>query len=149
MFREPRARIKSHLLHLLRKSEYQNKNVLEELIDNNINRLICQQATYFGYDSRKGNLKEVEAKIDKLHFAGIIEHFEESVHLLLQLLNWDKLKIEYFNQAKNYSKVYIDLIESKLEHIAIIDDHVYKFALEKFYKQCEKFNIQVNENGFV
>jgi len=144
-FRDPVKRAISHLYHLKRHNKAFKKNSLYDIASSNNWQINNLQVRYMGDISfqpdelytentslGKEALKEAKKNIDKCHFVGITEDFDDSIKLLEKMFDWNLGKTMKKNVApRRHRKVPEDLYE-KIKALNQLDIELYEYAKSKY-----------------
>ena len=98
--REPMARIKSHIKHIIAKESAFSHGDPNAVIEERFEVLCNLQARILGYTKRRPNLEKVLENLGNITFIGIQEEFAVSIEKLNQQFNW---QLDYQEQRANVS----------------------------------------------
>ena len=134
--REPMARIKSHIKHIIQKEPNFEHGDPNKIIEARFEILANLQARILGYNKRKPNIEQVLENLEKITFVGLTEDFENSIQKLNKKFSW---KLEYVQQRMNVSTNQIELdinpgLLARLQEKIQPEIEVYKRAKEIFSK---------------
>ena len=130
-FRDPYKRALSEIIHLKTKSKrYKDKDV-DYIIDDRP-RLGTLQSRMLGYKPVKNNYNLALANLEKIHFVGITERYNESIEVFNKIYNFNFNSYKRNTAKKNFK---LDISDKQLERLKLIcepDYNIYQKAIERF-----------------
>ena len=134
--REPMARIKSHIKHIISKEAEFAHGDPNLVIEKRFEVLCNLQARILGYTKRRPNVEVVIKNLEKITFVGIQEQFAESIKKLNQKFDWQlDYQDEHANASPfNFAKPISAENLSRIRDFIAPEKAVYERAVEIFGK---------------
>ena len=135
--REPRARVISHIKHILLKDPVFKNADPNLVVEKRVEILAKQQVRMMGYNIRKeNNLDQALANLDKIEVIGLTEKFEQSIDMINKKFGWQlDYKMEKANQSITPDFELSAESEARLAENIKEEQMLYDACLKKFEKQ--------------
>lgn len=132
--REPIARIKSHLKHIISKDENYAHGDPNLVIEDKFEVLCNLQARILGYTKKRPNVEKVISNLEAISFVGIQEQFSSSIDKLNLQFGWQlDYQEERFNpSASNFVEPISNSNLIRIHEYIEPERKVYEKALEIF-----------------